>query len=274
MVKVKCRHGLCRIADIAPRPMLKVRHVAEILFRPAYPSDSGQFSRAAQLTNYMRVVDTRRQGGKQEDVTGTALLRQLPGVAPDCGDRSAGIRQPGWVPAAFRQADPVEVERLRLRDHRRAGLDLGHILLNKEVALAQGVLAFALLIGMQFAVTWSSVRAGGSDAWSRENQRCCCIRRHSCRPPCGRRVTEEEARAAVRAAGLAALEEVEAVMLETVSVIRRGGGAGESSPTGIKPPRRAASLRKGGRQTVPRCRSLPEYQQPPNGATMKNDKEQ
>ena len=38
------------------------------------------------------------------------------------------------------------------------GSTLATILLNKEVTLAQGVLAFALLIAMQFAVTWSSVR--------------------------------------------------------------------------------------------------------------------
>ena len=38
------------------------------------------------------------------------------------------------------------------------GSILATILLNQEVTLAQGVLAFALLIAMQFAVTWSSVR--------------------------------------------------------------------------------------------------------------------
>lgn len=39
------------------------------------------------------------------------------------------------------------------------GSTLATILLNKDVALAEGALAFALLIGMQFTVTWSSVRA-------------------------------------------------------------------------------------------------------------------
>ena len=39
------------------------------------------------------------------------------------------------------------------------GSTLATILLNKDVALAQGLLALALLIGLQFAITWSSVRA-------------------------------------------------------------------------------------------------------------------
>ena len=39
------------------------------------------------------------------------------------------------------------------------GSTLATVLLNKGVALAEGALAFALLIGLQFAVTWSSVRA-------------------------------------------------------------------------------------------------------------------
>lgn len=38
------------------------------------------------------------------------------------------------------------------------GSTLSSILLNKDITLAQGALAFALLIGLQFAITWSSVR--------------------------------------------------------------------------------------------------------------------
>ena len=39
------------------------------------------------------------------------------------------------------------------------GSTLATVLLSKDVALADGALAFALLIGLQFVVTWSSVRA-------------------------------------------------------------------------------------------------------------------
>lgn len=38
------------------------------------------------------------------------------------------------------------------------GSTLATILLNKDVRLAEGALALALLIGMQFVVTWCSVR--------------------------------------------------------------------------------------------------------------------
>ena len=39
------------------------------------------------------------------------------------------------------------------------GSTLATVLLSKDVALLEGVLAFAVLIGLQFLVTWSSVRA-------------------------------------------------------------------------------------------------------------------
>jgi uncharacterized membrane protein YcaP (DUF421 family) len=120
------------------------------------------------------------------------------------------------------------------------GSTLATVLLNKDVTLAQGALAFALLIGMQFAVTWSSVRA----RW---------VRRLATGEPAlllyqgvflpvalqWARVTEDEVQAAVGAAGLAKLEEVEAVVLETdgsFSVVRRSERAGESSLLGFKLP--------------------------------------
>jgi uncharacterized membrane protein YcaP (DUF421 family) len=40
------------------------------------------------------------------------------------------------------------------------GSTLATVLLTKDVALADGALAFALLIALQFVVTWSSVRVG------------------------------------------------------------------------------------------------------------------
>lgn len=96
------------------------------------------------------------------------------------------------------------------------GSTFATILLNKDVSLAQGTLALALLIGLQYLVTWSSVRAG----W---------VKRLVTGEPAllfyqGRyldgalraaRVTEDEVRSAVRSAGVAELEQVEAVVLET-----------------------------------------------------------
>ena len=117
------------------------------------------------------------------------------------------------------------------------GSTLATVLLAKDVALAEGALAFALLIGLQFAVTWSSVRV----RW---------VRRLATGEPlmllyCGEflpaalrqaRVTEDEVRAAVRSASLDSLDKVHAVVLETdgsFSVVRPGGGGDRSSLMGV-----------------------------------------
>lgn len=96
------------------------------------------------------------------------------------------------------------------------GSTLASVLTSKNVTLAQGVLAFALLIGLQFVITWLSVRFG----WLRRLVKAeptlllrdgrvlhAALRRQ--------RVTESELRAAVRAKGIASIERVAAVVLET-----------------------------------------------------------
>ena len=118
------------------------------------------------------------------------------------------------------------------------GSTLATILLNKNVALAEGATAFALLIGMQFVVTWSSVRA----AWVRRlvtGEPQLLLYRGDFLPDALRsaRVTRDELRAAVRAAGLAELGDAEAVVLETdgsFSVVRAGNGTGASSLVGVR----------------------------------------
>lgn len=108
------------------------------------------------------------------------------------------------------------------------GSTLATILLSKDVTLAQGMLALVLLIGMQFAVTWSSVRV----RWVRRlvtGEPALLVHRGELLPSALRkaRVTEDEVRAAVRAAGLPALEEAASVVLETdgsFSVVRAGAG--------------------------------------------------
>lgn len=117
------------------------------------------------------------------------------------------------------------------------GSTLATVLLSRDVALAEGALAFALLIGLQFLVTWSSVRA----RW---------VRQLATGEPrmllyCGNllptallkaRVTEDEVRAAIRSAGHDSLEQVHAVVLETdgsFSVVRLGEGGNSSSLIGV-----------------------------------------
>jgi uncharacterized membrane protein YcaP (DUF421 family) len=108
------------------------------------------------------------------------------------------------------------------------GSTLATILLDKTVTLAQGTLAIFVLVGLQFAITWSSVRA----AWVRRlvtGEPALLARDGRCLPHALRRerVTEDEVRAAVRGAGLERLEQAQAVVLETdgsFSVIAAGGG--------------------------------------------------
>lgn len=118
------------------------------------------------------------------------------------------------------------------------GSTLATILLSRDVALAEGVFAFALLIGLQFTVSWFSVRA----RW---------VRKLATGEPlmlfyCGEflpaalrqaRVTEDEVRAAIRSAGLDSLEKIQAVVLETdgsFSVVQQGECGEDSSLVDVK----------------------------------------
>ncbi|MEX2495593.1 MAG: YetF domain-containing protein [Woeseia sp.] len=120
------------------------------------------------------------------------------------------------------------------------GSTLATVLLNTDISLAEGVIAFAVLIGLQFAVTWSSVRV----RWVRRlvtGEPALLFFRGEFLPQGLRsaRVTEEEVRAAVRATGRTALENIEAVVLETdgsFSVIGRNGDSRRSSLAGVRKP--------------------------------------
>lgn len=120
------------------------------------------------------------------------------------------------------------------------GSTFATILLSREVSLAQGVLALALLIALQYAVTWSSVRV----AWVRKlvtGEPALLFYRGRFLGEALRkaRVTEAEVRAAVRASGSASLEGIEAVVLETdgsFSVISTAAGGGRSALAGVKVP--------------------------------------
>ncbi len=120
------------------------------------------------------------------------------------------------------------------------GSTLATVLLSKDIALAEGALAFALLIGLQYVVTWSSVRARWVRRWV-TGEPLMLLYRGEFLPAALRqsRVAEDEILAAVRSAGLASLNEAEAVVLETdgsFSVVGRGNGNGRSSLDGVKTP--------------------------------------
>lgn len=105
------------------------------------------------------------------------------------------------------------------------GSTLATILLSSDVALAEGVTALALLIYLQFAITWLSVRSERFQALVKATPRLVCHRGRFLHAELRReRVTEEEIRAALRATGVASVAEVDAVILETdgsFSVLRQ-----------------------------------------------------
>lgn len=107
------------------------------------------------------------------------------------------------------------------------GSSLATSLLSKDVTAAQGLLAFALLIGLQFGVTWLTVRLPGLGRLFKSQPTLLLYRGELCREALRReRVPEREVLAALRAGGIGELESVAAVVLETdgtFSVIRELG---------------------------------------------------
>ena len=105
------------------------------------------------------------------------------------------------------------------------GSTLATILLSREVTLAQGVVALALLVALQFVITWTSVRWPPARA-AVTGEPALLVRKGALLPKAlvRERVSEEEVHAALRSCGVDAVEQADAVVLETdgsFSVIRR-----------------------------------------------------
>lgn len=108
------------------------------------------------------------------------------------------------------------------------GSTLATVLLSREVSLAEGVLALGLLIGLQFLVTWTSVRL----PWVNQlvkSEPLMLFHRGRFLPQAMRRarIVEEEVVTALRMQGVARLEQAEAVVLETdgsLTVLHRPEG--------------------------------------------------
>ncbi|PHK95418.1 hypothetical protein CR162_07975 [Pseudoroseomonas rhizosphaerae] len=113
------------------------------------------------------------------------------------------------------------------------GSTLATVLLNNSVALAEGVLAFALLAGLQFVVAWLSVRSERFDALVKSEPSLLLHRgRFLDATLRAQRVTRDEVLAALRASGVADPARALAVVLETdgtLSVIPREAGGAEEA---------------------------------------------
>ena len=111
------------------------------------------------------------------------------------------------------------------------GSTLATVLLSKTVALAEGALALGLLILLQYAIAWLSVRSPGFQAMIKaEPTLLLCRGRFLAVAMRAERITRDEILAAVRASGAADVGKVAAVVLETdgsLSVIADAPGAAQ-----------------------------------------------
>jgi len=96
------------------------------------------------------------------------------------------------------------------------GSTFSAILTSKDLALAEGVAALALLVGLQYVVTFLSVRITGIDRLVK-SEPTLLLKDGAPLPGALRqqRVTEEELRAAIRASGGAELADAAFVVLES-----------------------------------------------------------
>jgi uncharacterized membrane protein YcaP (DUF421 family) len=117
------------------------------------------------------------------------------------------------------------------------GSTLATIVLSKDVALAEGVLAFAVLIALQFGIAWLSVHSATVRRLVK-SEPALLLHQGQWLPAAmaAERVTAEELRAAVRAQGIGSLEDVAAVVLETdgsFTVLRQAGHGSASTLVGV-----------------------------------------
>lgn len=122
------------------------------------------------------------------------------------------------------------------------GSTLATVLLSESVALAEGILALALLIFLQLLITWLSVRSARVQALVKAEPSLLLHRGRFLRGAMRtQRVTEEEIRAALRTQGTGDLSSVEAVVLETdgtISVVPEAP-EGDRSALANVPPQKA-----------------------------------
>ena len=113
------------------------------------------------------------------------------------------------------------------------GSILATVITSKDIPLIEGVSAFLLLITLQFIITWLSVRFSFVKNIIKAKPTLL-LDKGEFLPDalCRQRVDESEVRAAIRSQGLAAVEEVEAVVLETdgtFSVIKKSANDSRSA---------------------------------------------
>lgn len=117
------------------------------------------------------------------------------------------------------------------------GSTLASVIISRDVPLMEGVSALGLLVGLQFVITWLSVRYPSLEKLIKSEPTLLVdkgkLLDYALRQ---QRVAEGEVRMAIRAQGIGAMEDVEAVVLETdgsFSVIKRSESGSRSALKGI-----------------------------------------
>jgi uncharacterized membrane protein YcaP (DUF421 family) len=115
------------------------------------------------------------------------------------------------------------------------GSTLATILLSADVAFAEGLAALALLVLLQYAVTWTSVRFPAVQSLVKAQPTLLVSRGRVLDGALrAQRVTREELLAAVRTSGMSRIEDADAVVLETdgsLTAMRSAApGAGALAP--------------------------------------------
>lgn len=119
------------------------------------------------------------------------------------------------------------------------GSTLATVLLSRDVPLVVGALAFALLIGLQYAITWLSVRSQTVSRLVKAEPSLLFYRGRFLQDALRReRVLEEEVLAALRSQGIADPASIQAVVLETdgsfTVVSGEPSGDGRGSLEGVR----------------------------------------
>lgn len=118
------------------------------------------------------------------------------------------------------------------------GSTLSSILINRNVSLAEGLAAFALLVVLQLAVSWLLIRSRLFGKAVRETP--VLLLRDGVLLDAAMknaRITRSDIRSAVRKRGIGALEQVDAVVLETdgtLSVIGQSSAGSRSALEGVR----------------------------------------
>jgi uncharacterized membrane protein YcaP (DUF421 family) len=112
------------------------------------------------------------------------------------------------------------------------GSTLSSVILSKSVALLEGLLAFSLLIALQFIITWLSVRSEGFKRLIRAEPTLLVFKGRFLEDVMrDQRVTRDDLLSAIRAQGAGDLSTLAAVVLETdgsISVVRNAPDASNS----------------------------------------------